>query len=50
MTSDPAAMTDEQVQCYREAVAALIAASIQRLRNTPLPPAAEPEPLGVAHE
>ena len=50
MTADPAAMTDEQVQRYREAVAALVAASLQRLRDYPLPPAAEPEPPGVAHE
>jgi hypothetical protein len=50
MTSDPATMTEEQVQRYREAVAALVAASLQRLRNYPLPPAVEPAPPGVAHE
>ena len=33
MTSDPAAMTDEQVKRYREAVAALVAASLQKLRK-----------------
>ena len=30
-------MTEEQVRQYREAVAALVAASLQRLRDYPLP-------------
>lgn len=50
MMPDQVAMTDEQVRQYREAVAALVAASLQRLRDYQLPAAAEPEPLGPAHE
>ena len=50
MTSDPAAMTDEQVKQYREAVAALVAASLQKLREHPLPAAAPPAPQGTVHE
>jgi hypothetical protein len=43
MTTDPAAMTDEQVRQYREAVAALVAACLQRLRAYPLPDEALPD-------
>jgi hypothetical protein len=50
MMPDPAAITDEQVRQYREAVAALVAASLHRLRAYRLPAAAEPEPQGPAHE
>jgi len=50
MTSDPAAMTDEQVKQYREAVAALVAACLQQLRAYPLPDEAEPDVSGTAHE
>jgi hypothetical protein len=50
MTSDPATMTDEQVKRYREAVAELVAASLQKLREHPLPATALPAPQGTVHE
>jgi hypothetical protein len=50
MTSDPAAMTEEQVRRYREAVAALVAASLQKLREHRLPDTALPAPQGAVHE
>ena len=50
MTSDAVAMTEEQVQQYRQVVAALVATSLQRLRDYPLPATDDAEPLDVAHE
>jgi len=49
MTTDPAAMTDEQVRQYREAVAALVAECLQRLRAYPLPDEAAPDTPGAGH-
>ena len=50
MTPDPTTMTDEQVKQYREAVAALVAASLQKLREHALPATALPAPQGAVHE
>jgi hypothetical protein len=37
-------MTDEEIRRYREAVAALVAASLQRLRDYPVPDDKSPKP------
>jgi len=50
MTPDPAAMTEEQVKHYREAVAGLVTLSLKRLREYPLPDDAEPDQAGAADE
>jgi hypothetical protein len=44
MKPDPAGMTEEELRRYREAVAALVAASLQRLRDYLLPDDKSPEP------
>lgn len=50
MTSDPTAMTKEQIQQYREAVSALVAASLQQLRDYPMPATDAADPPGTPHE
>ena len=44
MKADPATMPEEELRRYRQAVAALVAASLQRLRDYPLPDERSPEP------
>jgi hypothetical protein len=50
MTTDPTAMTDEQVRQYRESVAALVAACLEQLRAYPLPDEAVPDTPRAGHE
>jgi hypothetical protein len=50
MTSDQTAMTIEQVRLYKEAVAALVAASLNRVRAYPLELKAEPATVGARHD
>jgi hypothetical protein len=50
MTSKSATMTDDEVRQYREAVAALVAACVQRLRYYSLPDEAPPDAPETARE